>query len=340
MPMLAAIALLLIVLTAAVSLADPSPPEAPQPHIAQYKHDKTAAFSFTFDDGWKGQVDNTLAILDPLDIKGTFFFMPLAMEKTPKSHATWADAKRMQANGHEIGTHAKIKPRLHEIDADQVRRIVNGGYELIKDKTGIAPVSFAMPGGSQLTDAVKQVIHEKHAFIRKPSAFDQTFVRAWGGSDRRPWDEQREQQFVQSTIEDGKWQIVVIHAIVAGYRPFPSKDAFKSICTWVKQQDERLWVAPMGTVGRYIAARKASALTVHERTDSSCQLTVTLTADAPIRYPQLFSEPLTVVIPVKVAADATVTATTADGKALAAHSTGEKLLIDVPAGSGRVSVRW
>ena len=41
--------------------------------VAKFKGDRGGAFSFTFDDGWRGQVYNTLEIIDPIGIKGTFF---------------------------------------------------------------------------------------------------------------------------------------------------------------------------------------------------------------------------------------------------------------------------
>jgi len=47
---------------------------------------------------------------------------------------------------------------------------------LIAEKTGIPPVSFALPGGSKAAPEIKAKIYEKPAFIRKPNTFEEAKV--------------------------------------------------------------------------------------------------------------------------------------------------------------------
>ena len=300
--------------------------------IADYKGAKGGAISLTFDDGWKGQVENTLAIIDPIGIKGTFFFMPLAMEKTPKAHASWADAKAMQANGHEIGTHDKVKPKLHELDKSALEAKINTAYQLIVDKTGVAPVCFALPGGSQMNATVKDVVYQQHAFVRKPNTFpDIAEISAYGNAGKKKWNLEREQGRIEDAITNGKWRIPVIHAIVKGYAPFPSKDAFREYCEWLYAQRERIWIAPMGTVARYIQARKTAKITDIEQGKNTCIFTLSV----PDELKQLCTEALSVVVPMQdPGADMTVTG----GESYAFKD--DTLIIDVIPDGRTVKIAW
>lgn len=309
--------------------------EAVELRIATYAGNRQAAFSLTFDDGWRGEVEDAVAVLEPLGLKGTFFFMPLAMEKSPQSHASWERANELQAMGHEIGTHATVSPRLHECDAAGLDKIVNGGWQLINDKTGVAPVSFALPGKSHMTDAVKAVIYQKHYFVRRPNTFGKLArVMMWGDLSWRQWTVEREQKGIEKTIAAGGWRIATIHGIASGFARFKGgKQEFAQICSWIKDQEERLWIAPMGTVGRYIAARNTCSIDAVKHSAASCSFELSCPADKK----ELFTQALTVVIP--VAADL-VRADDANGKALPARVHKQQILVDVVPGSGPVNVAW
>jgi len=300
--------------------------------IAPYRDGKDAAISLTFDDGWKQQVENTLAVLQPLGIRGTFFFMPLAMEQNPGSHASWQRARELQEAGHEIGTHAKVKPHLHEVDPETLDRIVNGGHDLIAEKTGVHPVSFARPGGTKVTPAVEKVVRERHAFIRKPNKLGAKVV-AYGQTDWRPWREERERAKIEETIAEGGWRIAVIHGIHSGYSSFPERDGFRNICEFIVSQEERLWIAPMGEVGRYVTARDACTLTIAARDARGC--TVSLACPDPDA--ERFAKTLTVIIP---AQGDNATAQGADGSQLPVQRRDGEFLVDVPTGGGLVRVSW
>lgn len=300
--------------------------------IADYKGDRQAAISLTFDDGWKGQVENTLAIIDPIGIKGTFFFMPHAMEKTPQAHATWADAKAMQANGHEIGTHDKVKPKLHELDKAALETKINTAYQLIADKTGVAPVCFALPGGSQLSETVKEVAYQRHAFVRKPNTFpDIAEIPAYGNAGKKKWNLEREQGRIEDAITNGKWRIPVIHAIVKGYAPFPSKDAFRVYCEWLHAQRDRIWIAPMGTVARYIQARKTAKFADVQHGKNTCSFTLSV----PDELRELCTEALSVLVSLPDSgADITVTGGTSH------KLKDDVLVIDVIPDGRTVKIVW
>ena len=307
--------------------------DAGEPYIAPYFNDKQAAMSFTFDDGFKGQVDNTLEIIDPLGIRGTFFVIPSRMDQN-KGSINWAQAKAMQATGHEIGTHDAVKPRLHELTQDEVRQKVNGGADLIEQNTGVRSVSFAMPGGSKDTDEVMAVINEQHYFFRNPSYLPNVKRVAYGSEGKRKWEDEKTRKEIEGVIANGQWYIPVVHAIVKGYSPFKSKEEFKTHCEWVVSQEDVLWVAPMGEVGRYVFERDAAQLEIVEK--SSDKLAFKLTHTLPDKV--VFDHPLTVVIP--VASVTSAEAMDANRNPVEASVKDGKVLINAKPNGEVIWVRW
>ncbi len=298
------------------------------PLIARFSGNARAAISLTFDDGFRREVADARSVIEPLGIRGTFFVMPLAMESTPGNFVSWDDLKMMQEFGHEVGTHARIRPRLHEVDADTVSGIVNGGWRLIRDHTGIAPVSFAYPGGTdQNAPEVRAIIAENHPFVRERSR-----SVGYGSAGRRVWTLERGQARVEKAIEEGEWIIPVIHAIVKGYSPFNSVEEFRTHCEWLVTQKDQLWIAPMGTVARYVEARDQSKIEILHRGDRELRFALESELD-----PALYNQPLTVLLP-ELPGDAPA-ATTAAGS-LPLRKTPDGFQLELSLGSGPVTLTW
>ncbi len=307
-----------------------------QVRLAPYKDDKAAAFSFTFDDGFRGQVNNTIEIIEPLGIKGTFFLIPEAMEGPKKRAATinWEEANALLKQGHELGTHGYVGQKLHEVDAETLDWLVNGSWKLIAERTGQVPVSYAMPGGSKLTEPVVEKIQEHHYFIRDNNLLPQARRMTYGNAGKRKWNEEKMREKILTSIDEGEWVIPMVHAIVSGYSPFDSKEQFRIHCEWLVSQQDKLWIAPMGTVGRYVWQREHSEIVMVKQSDH--QLTFSIASS--LEDVATFNSDLTVVIPqanVQVAR-----ALNGKGQALRHTVLQDKLLIEVPVDAGEVTVDW
>jgi peptidoglycan/xylan/chitin deacetylase (PgdA/CDA1 family) len=299
-----------------------------EPHIARYHGDAKAAFSYTFDDGFRQEVADTLSVLDPLGIKGTFFVIPQAIEEKRDNFVTWETLRQMRANGHEIGTHAFTKPKFQESDDQTVSNIVNGGRAAIRDNVGTAPVSFAYPGGS-LTDIprIQAIVAQHHPFVR--SKFD-----GYGSvAGRREWTPEKAEARVRQAMEKGDWVVAVVHSIINGYSPFKSIDEFRGHCEWLVAQGDALWIAPMGTVNRYVNERDAATLKILKCSESSLQFELVCNLDPA----ELYNQPLTVVIP---GVETSTASAVAGEKTFPVTLRGENLLIDIPPSSGPVTVEW
>lgn len=308
--------------------------EPHMPHIARYLGDRKGALSLTFDDGFRKEVEDATSILDPLGLKGTFFLMPLAMEDPAMRNnlLTWERARKLLADGHEIGTHGQTREKLHEATPERLDHLVNESFRILKQRLGVTPVSYALPGGSEPTAAVAAVIHKNHLFIRK-SEWLAIRVLGYGSVGARKWTDEAARRTLTQVCDKGEWAVAVIHSIVGGYAPFASKDEFRGHCTWLKEQDATLWTAPMGVVGRYVRLRDASKLEVIEQSSGRLRAKLTNT----VKPDELKATALTLVVPTPQAKSATATQA---GKPLKPALQDGRILVDVLADGQEIVVQW
>lgn len=309
------------------------------PTVAPYRGNCRGAVSLTFDDGWRGQVENTIEIIDPLGIRGTFFLIPLQMEnpKVAPNKVTWQRVRELMATGHEMGTHGAVREKLHEADDERLDVLVNESWRLIKEHSGVAPVSYARPGGSKFTDRVVAKVREHHWFLRAESQLPNVKQFHYGNNPRRgKWNDEKTRQQIQEHTGSGGWCIATIHAIVAGYMPFDSKDVFRDHCRWLVSQKETIWTAPMGDVGRYVMTRDAAKLKVLQQGDTSVRFT--LASD--VEPADVLRVPLTVVIPAPGATEARAATGKDGGEALEATIRDGSILVDVMPDGGETTVTW
>ncbi len=311
------------------------------PRIADYYGNRRGALSLTFDDGFRQEVADAREILDPLGLKGTFFLIPMHMENPAMggNMISWQQAKELHAAGHEIGTHGAIKEKLHEATDERLGFLINESWRLIREKTDVTPVTYALPGGSRATENVRRKILEKHYFIRSSAQFPIMTTAGYGNTDRRQWDDERTRQRIIACRDEGGWFVAIIHSIVgAGWSPFKSKDEFRTHCQWLDSQKDTIWIAPMGTIGRYIRAREAARLEVIERGENSIRLSIATRLEPA----DVFQVPLTVVIPAPQAtsARATVQGDAAPANALTTRIAEGNILVDIMPDGQPVTITW
>jgi peptidoglycan/xylan/chitin deacetylase (PgdA/CDA1 family) len=96
--------------------------------------------ALTFDDGpsrWTGAV---LDLLREHEARATFFLIGQRVRERPD------DARRVLAEGHEVGSHTMTHPRLTEIDDEEARREIEDGARAVADVLGERPQLFRAPG--------------------------------------------------------------------------------------------------------------------------------------------------------------------------------------------------
>ena len=103
------------------------------------RHQKLIAL--TFDDGpseWTAQI---LEILQPLDIRATFFQCGANVARLPQISRLVADA------GHEIGNHTYSHPRLITCSPARIRQEIAETQKILESTTGRRPRLFRAPYG-------------------------------------------------------------------------------------------------------------------------------------------------------------------------------------------------
>jgi len=110
----------------------------------------TKLVALTFDDGpWPGQTQRILEILASENVKATFFMMGLRVQREPSL------AKRVVAEGHQVGNHTQTHQLLGHATPAQVIYQMATGEATIRRYTGVEPTWFRAPGGT-VTLTVKQ----------------------------------------------------------------------------------------------------------------------------------------------------------------------------------------
>jgi colanic acid/amylovoran biosynthesis glycosyltransferase len=93
---------------------------------------------------------------------------------------SWAQLRRLAAEGVALGAHSREHPRLDRVPADDAVREIAGSVDDLQQQTGRAPAAFAFPGGGVPADASRALAA---AGVRL--AF--TTVRGVNALDRAEW---------------------------------------------------------------------------------------------------------------------------------------------------------
>ena len=214
-----------------------------------------AAISLTFDDGDPSQWETALPALDDRHLKATFFLIC----NTLPNKDVWVNAAK---EGHEIGNHTMTHSHPKDFTAKQIADEVDGAQKLLQ--TEIAPdvVTFAYPF-TEITPELKDAVAASHIAARggwgpsyylKPTDTPDWFnVPSQATMTASPIETY--EGWIDTTVSQGAWSVFMIHALEGGpgYQPVP-KTIFYALLDRLK--DDRIWVAPFGSVCAYWQAEK------------------------------------------------------------------------------------
>ena len=237
------------------------------------------AVSFTFDDALENQVKNLKPILDELtDIHVTFFLTDMGngLKQNAAGFAALAKA------GHEIGNHAKSHGHLSGITSNEelkeeiVKFADTIEQVLAENGANTNVVSFATPF-CENNNQVKIVIDSRH-FINRDCG--------WHG--RNEWDEQPDWLALKAKvwtrsgatlpemlssmdtaafignfeganpwdvqIKGGTWLVVLNHGVTDDQGDDYAIDPADIKKIFERAIEDKLWIAPFGTIGAYYRA--------------------------------------------------------------------------------------
>lgn len=235
--------------------------------VCRYPEGKKAAVSFTFYDGHPAHFTDLVPRLDRYGFKATFYVIPGKV--TPD---LWPIVKAAAVTGHEIGNHGMTHLNLQSVtNAATLRREIIESADLIGEKIGRAPVSFAYPFCKSNPTA--------KALVRSRHAVDRAYFPLYEGQ----YPPEKANAEVDKALTDGAWLVRLSHGIDGA--------TFEEHLKALKNREADLCVGTYGDIGRYVAERDAAQLTVSERAADRVTFTLTLPATLDAK---LFDVPLSI----------------------------------------------
>ena len=242
--------------------------------IARWRGFKKAAFTISFDDNYRFQVVYATPIINGYNYKATYF---LVTNRVGKGWAPgWDTVNMLASEGHEIASHSKNHPDFVHLSndstcADSMRHEFRDSRDTINARVPTQKCeTFAWPFG-EVDEAAIDVGKNYYMACR-------------GSIDRYEYPDPANiyniySQHIYSdtpletvngyidTIKmlEGwlveRWHGFRVEHDTNGYEPVPIGE-FEDHINYVSQNEDSLWIAPLGQVVKYIRERDTSVLSL------------------------------------------------------------------------------
>jgi cellobiose epimerase len=229
---------------------------------------KQVAISLTFDDGRTSQVDGGTALLDQYGFKATFYVVPSAVEKKLDG---W---KKAVAAGHEIGNHSLKHPcsgnfqwsrpnALENYSIVEMRNELLLANSAIEQLLGTRAQVFAYPCGQKFTGRGKDV----KSYVPLVA---ELFLTGRGWLDEGPNDpmfcdfsqltgmESDAKDFpeilkiIEAAKKNKQWLVLAGHEMAESGPQTTRLSMLKQLFEYAKDPANGVWIAPVGTVAKYL----------------------------------------------------------------------------------------
>jgi peptidoglycan-N-acetylglucosamine deacetylase len=235
---------------------------------------KQVALSLSFDDARASQVEGGTALLDRHGVKATFYVVPSGVERQLEG---W---KRAVASGHEIGNHSlnhrcsgnfpfSRTKALEDATLDDMRRELAEANQRIAELLGVTPESFAYPCGQTFVgrgvDTQSYVPVAARLFVtargwlgeapNDPTYVD--FAQITGlESDGKDFEDIL--PVIESARTAGLWVVLAGHEIGPDGRQTTRIAMLEKLAAYATDPANGVWIAPVGTVARYVRAQRSA----------------------------------------------------------------------------------
>lgn len=240
--------------------------------VFSWQGGKKAAVSLSFDDARESQVTAGTSLLDMYGIKATFFVVPASVEKQLEG---W---KKAVANGHEIGNHTLSHPCTGNFDWSRKNALED--YTLKEMQTELVACNkrieellhvkadvFAYPCGQKF---VGRGLHTKSyvpliakMFLLGRGWMDEAannpgycnFSQLTGlEMDGKNFDQIL--PLLEEAKKKGQWLVLAGHEMGDSGNQTTRLAMLKQLAEYVQDPANGIWIAPVGTVARYIQLKK------------------------------------------------------------------------------------
>lgn len=262
--------------------------------IARWSGFRKAAFTISFDDNYRYQVTLANPILNQHHYKATYF---IVTNRVGKGWAPgWDTINMLALQGHEIGSHSKNHPNFANLCmdpscADSVRHEFRDSRDTIDAHVPYRQCeTFAWPDGATNDTAIKI---SKNYYLACRGSYNN-----YEGKDPVSFYNIASQHIYHDTpletvnqyldiafIMEGwlveRWHGFRIGNDTNGYEPVPIQ-IFEDHMNHVALKEDSLWIAPLGSVVKYIRERDASVLSFIDSTGFKVAFSLTNNLSDPI----------------------------------------------------------
>ena len=242
--------------------------------VFKWPEGKKAAISLSFDDARESQVLRGTDLLDQFGVKATFFVVPSAVEKQLNG---W---KKAVANGHEIGNHSLNHPctgnfswsRSHALE-DYTLKMMKSELEdcnkRVQELLSVTPSVFAYPCGQKFVgkglNTKSYVPLVSKMFLLGRGWMDEAandpgycnFAQLTGiEMDGKNFDEIL--PLIDDAVKNGTWLVLAGHEMGDEGPQTTRLTMLKQLAEYVQNPVNGIWIAPMGTVAKYIQGQNKS----------------------------------------------------------------------------------
>jgi len=279
----------LIFVVMLLAIACPLKASLSDTYITEWRGGAEGAYSFTFDDGARGQFQYAFPILNEHNIHGTFFLIGTSVDAwygTPgRVHVP--QMLDMAAAGHEIGCHTYTHPYLTDLNDVEVHAQMSLNRNFFNGY-GINPISMAYPFSA--TDERVQAIVGQYVEFARDGYPMVTNSSSWG--DLNPldlrWSSQDDDHYACADLAalTGTWAIGVFHCV--GYPEIegPAVEEFQDFVDYVAtlRDTGELWIDTVKEIACYI--RERSVATITSSYDAAAK-TITVRLQVGLGYPYI-----------------------------------------------------
>jgi oligosaccharide reducing-end xylanase len=266
---------------------------APPYQVGNWPEFRTAAVSYTFDDGCSNQFDIAVPMFNEFGYKLTLFTI------TGMS-PNWTGLQSAASQGHEVASHTVTHRDLNTLSiADQTTELANSQSAINSHVTGQQCVTLAYPYCSPSNQPLtaQYYISARHCqgFIEAntPGNYYQVSSLICGPQGSVLTAADFNSKFASVASTKG-WCVFLIHGIDSdgGYSPLPST-VLRSSLQYLDARRSTFWVQTFGNVVRYVQERNAVTVAESSNTGDSITLQVTDALDNTIyNYPLTMRRPL------------------------------------------------
>ena len=233
---------------------------------------KQIAISLSFDDARASQVDAGTALLDQYGVKGTFYVVPNSVKQRLEG---W---KKAVISGHEIGNHSFNHPCTGNFPWSRQKAIEN--YTLkkmrneliltnkaIKELLGVEAEVFAYPCGqtyigrgkntkSYVPVVSKLFLSGRGWLDEGPNAPQFCDLAQLTGMEMDGKDFDQILPLIENAKKSGAWLVLAGHEMGASGNQTTRLSMLKKLIEYAQNPANGIWIAPVGTVAKYIKGYK------------------------------------------------------------------------------------